>query len=171
MSGGFGTAPENAGRGRTWQSGFDSTRSVATTKTNDAAAIAFGGATRRSRNEVQSGPALFCKFPARFAAGFGFAIELLRNGRGSADVAQAQDFHFEVSAVVFNREKIPDPDFAGGAEGLMIGFDAPQFTRFPGECARFEEARGPKPFVEANPVHISIVAVEYAVSETVGESS
>ena len=53
----------------------------------------------------------------------------------------------------------------------MIGLDAAQFARLRGERARFEEARGPKPFVEANAVHFSIVAVEYAVSETVGESS
>lgn len=150
---------------------FDSAWSATVTKANDAAAIAFRGPASGSGRKVQSRPALLCQSFARFAAGIGFPIELLRNGRRPTNVAQSQNLDLEVSALCFDPEKIADPYFARRAGELMVGFDPAQFTRLRGERARLEEPRGPKPFVETDADHFSIVAVEYASDGTKGSSS
>lgn len=143
------------GRGQTiCGPGIHSTWLVAVvTKADDAAAVALGGAASGSGRKVQSRPALFRKSLARFAAGFGFPIELLRNRRRPASVAERKNLDVEVPALIPDGESIADPHFAGRAGRLMIGYDPAQLTRFRGERARLEEARGPKPFVETNAVH------------------
>ena len=114
----------------------------------DQAAVALGGTAGGSGGEVEAGSALLGEFLARCAAGFGFGVELLGDGGGSAQIAERDDVDFEVAALGADGEAIADADLAGGTRGLMIGLDAAQFAGVRSKGAGLEEARGPKPFVE-----------------------
>jgi hypothetical protein len=119
----------------------------------DAATIAFGGPAGGSGCEVESGFALLGELAACFETRLGFPVELLGDGGGSAHFTQAQDFDFEIAPFGFDGKHVADPHFAGGASGLMVGFDTTQLAGFRGECARFKEARRPQPFVETRADH------------------
>jgi hypothetical protein len=49
-------------------------------------------------------------------------------------------------------------DIAGGFGELAVRFDSAKLAGVAGHGARFEESRGPKPFVDADAVHDVIVA-------------
>jgi len=102
---------------------------------------------------VQTRLAFLGHFLARFAAGLGFAVEGLRDGRGTAHLAESKHFNFKDAAVGGDGEQVADAHLARGAGGLMPGLDAAQLAGAAGEGARFEEARSPEPFVEASPFH------------------
>jgi hypothetical protein len=63
----------------------------------------------------------------------------------------------EVSGFGPYMQTIADVDFARGLRFMPIGDDAAQFAGPGCECARFEEARRPKPFVHSDAIHGSIV--------------
>ena len=116
----------------------------------DLAAVFFGGAAGGRGFEEEAGFALFGDEGAGGVAGFGFLIEGLGDGGGSADFADGEDFDLEVSTVIFDGEHVADADFAGGARGLLVRLDAAEIAGFRGEGTGFEEARGPEPFVDAH---------------------
>ena len=119
----------------------------------DSAAIAFGRTAGRGWSEVESGLALLGEPAACFAAGLGFAIELLSDRSRPARVAESQHLDFKVAALCFDGEPVTGPDLAGGTRGLMVGLNAVQLTGFGGEGPGLEEAGGPKPLVESNADH------------------
>jgi len=49
---------------------------------------------------------------------------------------------------------VSDLQLLGALGALTIYFDLTRFDRGSGECARFEEARRPKPFVESDPYNL-----------------
>ena len=93
-------------------SGAGGPESAGAAEAMDQATVAFRGTAGGGGGEVESGLALLGKFTPRFAARFGFAVELLRDGSRPADAAQAQDFDFEVAALIFDRQQIADANFA-----------------------------------------------------------
>jgi len=116
----------------------------------DEAAIAFGWARGGSGLEEEAGPALFGQKRACCATLLSFAVEGLSDGSGTADLAEGEDVDLEEASFGLDGEAIPNADFAGRAQRLMVCLDAIQFTSFGGQGACFEEARGPEPFVEAH---------------------
>src|SRR5579872_3074863 len=123
----------------------------------DPPPVAFRWAPRRGWSEVEPRFSLLHELPAGFLAGFGLAVKLLRDRRGSANVAQAQDFNFEVAAFGLDRQQIANADHARRASRLLVRFDAVQLTGLRGEGARLEEACRPQPFVETRACHKSSV--------------
>jgi hypothetical protein len=101
--------------------------------------------------------ALLGSFPARFFAGFGFAVEGLSDGGRTALLAEGEDLDVELAAFVFDVEHVADADLSGGLCGLAVGEDALQLAGFRGLFARLEEAGGPEPFVDAGSGHAGIV--------------
>ena len=116
----------------------------------DLAAVLFGGAAGGGWLEEQAGFALFGDEGARGSAGFGFMVEGLGDGGGSADFAEGEDFDFEFSTFIFDGELVADTDFVSRARGLLVRLDAAEIAGLRCEGAGFEEARGPEPFVDAH---------------------
>ena len=83
-------------------------------KLDDAATVALGGAALGQWRELLHGLAFGGQLEAGFLAGFGFAIEGLRHGGGTAHVAEREDFDVEFSAFIFDGEHVAVVDLAGG---------------------------------------------------------
>jgi len=96
-----------------------------------------------------SGFALFGSLEAGGAAGLGFAVERLGHGRRAADLTELQHLDFEKACFCFDLKQIGDADLAGRLGGLPVRGDAAEVTRPGRERSGFEEARGPKPFIDA----------------------
>ena len=126
---------------------------AAAAKLDDAATVALGGAPDRSGHEHALGFALLGHFLPQFAAFVGFAIERLRDGCGTANIAKGEYFDREVSAVVGNAERVSHVDLAGGFRRLVVGLDASELAGFLGQSTRLEEAGGPKPDIDADGGH------------------
>ena len=114
------------------------------TEAVDEAAVAFGGAFGWS-GEVEWAKklALLDGLAAKLFAGFGFAVEGLGDGGGTALLAESEDFDLELAAFVFDVEHVAEADLAGGFGGLVIREDAVHVAGFGGLLAGLEEAGGP----------------------------
>jgi hypothetical protein len=130
-------------------------RSTLLAEANDLAAVVFGGASWREDLPLVLGFAFGGGLFAALNALLGFTIESLRNGGGTADVAEVENFDFEFAAIVGDSEAGSDVDFASGLGGLSVELNSAEFTRLGGERAGFEEARCPEPFVDAYGSHDS----------------
>jgi|SRR6516225_2543031 len=119
------------------------TRSGAAAKLVELSAVAFAGAGLRSWGEVHEGLAFFLYFFSRFAAGFGFLVERLRDGGRAAEVAEGEDVDFKFAAFRADLQAVADVDVAAGFDGLMVARDAAEFTGTGGLGAGLVEARGP----------------------------
>ncbi len=124
---------------------------------DDAAAVALGGTALGQGRELLHGLAFGGCFGARSNAGFTFAIEGLRHRRRTAHLAQSENFYLKISALVLHFKMVTDMNLAGGLGFVAIGEDAAQVTGLGGQSTRFEEARCPEPFVDAQGVHGVIV--------------
>jgi hypothetical protein len=125
----------------------------------DEAPVAFVGAFAGSSCGPGHGAeefALLDGFAAEFFALFGFAVEGLGDGGGSALLAEGEDFDVEFAAFVFDVERVADVDLAGGLGGVVVREDAVELAGFGGLLAGLEEAGGPEPFVDAGSGHVSI---------------
>src|ERR1019366_2010507 len=92
---------------------------------------------------------LHAQLPARL----GLAVESLRNRSRAANVAEQQDFHLKVAAVVGNSQAVSNPDLARSLGGLPVGLNPTEFTGACGQGSRLEESGGPKPLVHAHGGH------------------
>ncbi len=126
----------------------------------DAATVALGGAALGQGRVHLHSFALGGGFGARFFAGLTLAIEGLRHNRGAAHLAQRENFNLKVAALVLDDEIVADTNLAGGFGFVAVGEDAAQVAGLGGQRAGFEEARRPKPFVDAQGVHEDIVVQE-----------
>jgi hypothetical protein len=132
----------------------DLSRSLA--ELDDAAAVALVGTGGGELLPLASSFAFGGDFEALLAAGVGFAIERLCDGRGATNVAEGENFDLKVAALVSDAQHVSDADVAGGLGGdLPVRLNAAEFAGTRGKGSRFEEARGPEPFVDAG--HINIV--------------
>ena len=126
-------------------------------KADDAATVALGWTALGQRRELLHGLALGSRFCARGDAGFALAIERLRHRGRAAHLTQRENFNLKIAAFVFYDELVADTNLAGGFGFVTVGEDATQVTGLGGQRPRFEEARSPKPFVDAQGVHEVIV--------------
>ena len=62
--------------------------------------------------ELSHGFALGSDFLSEIPAGVGLAVESLRDGSWTADIAEKQHFHFEITAIVRDAQHIADANFA-----------------------------------------------------------
>jgi hypothetical protein len=99
---------------------------------NDVPAVALGWPAHWQHFELSRGPALGRYFLAEFAAGFGFAVKSLRDGRWAARVAELQNFYFEVAAIVGDSQHVSDANFARGLGGLTVRLNPAKVTGFRG---------------------------------------
>lgn len=137
----------------------------------DEAAVALGRPGGGSRLEVKARFALLGDEAAGFAALLGFTVEAVRDGSGTADFTEGEDFDFEVPALVFDGEEVADANLAGGAGRLVVRLDAIQIAGLGGERARFEEARGPEPFVDAHEDSVNPASDQTARSKIVSDEA
>jgi hypothetical protein len=114
------------------------------------AAVALGGASAGGTVDGVHHFALGGDLEAKLAAGFGFEVQRLGNGGGTAHLAELQDLDIEVAGVVGDVELVTQADFASGLNALPGGLDAAKLARLGGERARLEEARRPEPFVDSH---------------------
>ena len=73
---------------------------------------------------MHHGLAFLGGFAAGLFAGFGLAIEGLRDCGGAADVADAEDFYFEFSAFGANLQEFRRPDVTRRFYRLVVRFDS-----------------------------------------------
>jgi hypothetical protein len=73
----------------------------------------------------------------------------LRNRSRAAHLAEKQDFHLKVTAVVCHSQHVSNPDLARSFGGLPVGLNSAEFAGSCRECSCLEESRGPKPFVHS----------------------
>ena len=125
----------------------------------DEAAVAFVGTLGGSGGPGDRAEefALFRGFEAGFFAGFGFAVEGLGDGSGSALLTEGEHLDVKLAALVFNVKHVADADLAGRLCWLAVGEDALQLAGFGGLLTGLEEAGSPEPFVDASSGHAGIV--------------
>jgi hypothetical protein len=73
---------------------------------------------------VHEGFAFFGGFATVLFAGFGLAIEGLRDCGGAADVADTEHFYFEFSAFGADLQEFRRPDFTRRFYRLVVRFDS-----------------------------------------------
>ena len=105
------------------------------------------------RGEKKPSFAFFDELLPPFAACFCLAVQSLGNGGWPSYVAQSENFNFEFSAASFNVQEIADVHLARRFDQLFAAFDPAKFARLRRQAASFEEARCPKPFVDAYSGH------------------
>jgi len=103
--------------------------------------------------ELPHGFVLGRGFEAQLFAGFGLAIESLRDGCRPAHFAQKQNLDFELSTGTGDIQHVPDSNFARSFGWLAIPADAAEIAGLRGQSPRLEESGGPKPFVDADGGH------------------
>ena len=91
---------------------------------------------------------------ARFAAGIGFAVKVLRHGGWTAHSADEQNLDLKDPALIFNAQLVAGANLAGGLGAEAVRLNAAHVAGARGHGARFEEARGPKPLVDAHGRHL-----------------
>jgi len=117
---------------------------------DDATAVAFGRTAFGEGSVLLHGFSLGGFALALFFAGFGFAVEGLRNGGGTADFTEVQDFNVKLAALVLDAKHVAYPHIAGGLDSDFVGVNPAEIAGLGGEGARLEEARNPKPLVDAD---------------------
>ena len=104
------------------------------------------GGSVGARGKAGGGGCLLAALPACV----GFAVEGLRLGGGAAGVAQGEDFDLKRAAFSLDLEHVAHTHGAGRLGALAIGLNAAELAGAGGKVARFEEAGGPKPFVDTD---------------------
>ena len=93
------------------------------------------------------------KFGACRAALFCFLVQRLRRRRRAAHCAQRQHFDVKFRGIIEDAQAVAHLHFARRLGAYAVGFDAANLARRRGQCARFEKARRPQPFVYPQPGH------------------
>jgi hypothetical protein len=93
------------------------------------------------------------------ATRFSFAVEGLRDRRRASHFTEKQNFHFEVSALSMDLQKLAYMDAASRLYKLSVAPDATEFATPGGKAACFEKSRCPEPLVDPNGVHILLVRI------------
>ncbi len=91
---------------------------------------------------------------ARFPSFFTFFVEPRRDRCWSAVFRHCPDRDDVIIGSQSNSERIPYPKQLRAFRPLAIDLDFACFDRRRGERSRFEEARGPQPFVQAHPYQL-----------------
>ena len=122
-------------------------------KLNDPPPVTLAGPVGRQGRILLHGFAFFYQTQARFAAGFGLAIEGLRHRCWTAHLADSEYIDLETAGVVFDDQPVARVDVARRLGAEAIRLNAAQIAGARSHGARLEEPRRPEPFVDANGVH------------------
>ena len=95
---------------------------------DDATAVAFGGAAFGKGSVLLHGFSLGGFALSLFLACFGFAIEVLGNGGGTADFTEVQDFDVKFAALVFDAKHVAYTDIARGLGFDFVGVNAAEIA-------------------------------------------
>ena len=120
---------------------------------DDAPAVAFGGPPLGNADVLLKGLTLLGEVETCFATGVGFAIKRLSDGGGPAHRADEKDFDLKDATLVLDAQLVSGANLASGLCAQAVRLNAADITGARGHGARFEEARSPKPFVDAHRVH------------------
>src|SRR5258708_7735861 len=82
--------------------------------------VPFRGSALARCVEMLCSFTLLCGLQARLAACLCLAIECLRHRRRPAHLAEQQDFHLKIAAVVCYLQHVANPHFAGSLGGLPV---------------------------------------------------
>ena len=118
----------------------------------DFTAIAFRWLAFPERFAMRHGFALFGQFQPQLPARLRLAVERLRNRSRAAHLAEKQDFHLKVAAVVCHSQHVSNPDLTRSLGGLPVGLNPTEFTGSCGQCSCLESG-GPKPLVHSHGGH------------------
>ena len=124
---------------------------------DDPAAVALGWTAGGELLELSHGFVLGGSFEAELFAGFGLAVEGLRDRGGSTDFAEGDDLDLKLSAGAGDVQHVAGFDLARSLGRLPVPTDAPEFAGLRGERTGLEETRGPQPFVDADGGHAAIL--------------
>jgi hypothetical protein len=103
-------------------------RSSPAPELNDSPAIAFRWPARRELLELNHSLPLRGCFHAQFSALLRLAVERLRDRRWAAHLAQKQDFHLKIPALICHSQHVSNANFARRFGGLSIGPDSAQLA-------------------------------------------
>ena len=109
------------------------------------------------RGELLHRLALGGQLEARGDAGFGFAIEGVSHRRGAPHFAQEQHLDKKLAALVPHCQLVAQMDFTRRLGLNSVGMNASQVAGLRGQRTGLEEARRPKPFVDAYAGHECIL--------------
>jgi len=114
------------------------------------AAVAFGRAAFAGEHGRKPKAVVLTRLGTRRGGRGRFGVECLSNRGGAAEVAESEDLDFKFAAFRFNAEHDAGDDVARGFDVLAVVLDAAEVAGFGGERARFVEAGGPEPLIEAD---------------------
>ena len=134
-----------------------SRQSDSASKPVDFTAIAFRWLALPQRFEMRHRFALFRQLEPQLPARVGLAVERLRNRRRAAHLAENQDFHLKIAAIVLHLQQVADADLARRFGCLSVGFNPAELTCPGSKRARLEESGRPQPLVYSHAGHDSIL--------------
>lgn len=123
-----------------WTIGCESSASA---KPVYLSSIAFRRPAHGRGREMHHGLALSGNFGAGLATRVSFAVQGLGDDGRATNVAELQNFDFEVSTFRSDLKHVADMNFTRRFRWLLIGLDSSKFAGPRGHRARLEEARGP----------------------------
>src|SRR5690242_6071212 len=98
---------------------------------------------------------LFGGLQAQLAARFTLAVERLRDGSRSANLAEQQNFDLELAGFVADAQPVADANLARRLGALPVPLNPAQVAGVGGERTGLEKSRGPEPFVNAHEPSLS----------------
>ena len=119
-------------------------------------AVAFGWLAFPQGFEMRHRFALFRQLQPQLPARLCLTVERLRNCRRAARLAEGQDLHLKVAAVVLHLQQVADPDLTRSLGWLSVGLNPAELTYPCSERARLEESGGPEPLVHSHAGHDAI---------------
>ena len=124
-------------------------RSPASTELDDPATIAFGWSAFGQLLKLPHGLVLGGGFQTQLFAGFGLAIECLRDRGRPTHFTEQQHFYFKFPARTGDAQHVADVDFTRRFCELPLRLDSAELASFRRKRTRLEETRGPKPLVDS----------------------
>ena len=106
----------------------DSLKLASAAKLDDPTTVAFRWPACGQLFKLAHCFALGCHFQAQFAARLGLAVESLRNRGGTADIAEKQNLHLKVAAIVLHLQQVADSNLARSLGLLSVSFNSAEFT-------------------------------------------
>src|ERR1700733_3744972 len=125
-------------------------RSKSLAKLDNPAAISFRWPSGRQLFELSHRFALGCCFQPQFTAGFGFAVECLRDRCGSTHLTQDQHFDFEFAALVRYAQHVSGVNIARRFRRLPAQLNPSEGASFRRKRASLEKSCRPEPLVDSH---------------------
>src|SRR5215510_575216 len=121
-------APARYCQGSKWVNEIVDSCSCSTAKLDDPAAITRGRPTRRQFFELPHCATLRRNPGAQFTAGLCLTVERLRHRSRASYVANKQNFHFKIAAIIGHAQPISRADVASRFDRLSVGLHSTQLA-------------------------------------------